>query len=175
MKHVVLSAVVISFIACTSNPTAINEDVEEVKVETKEVPVLSMANFDIEAANYIDGEIQISGIVDHVCKHGGKKLLLVNDDGDVHVEADSRFEDELVGQHVSVQGIVREFRVDEGYCLKMEEDNISSHKEGETNQEDFEHKQNMVQTYRDSMEVAGIDHLSYYSLDFVSFVEDGAE
>jgi hypothetical protein len=106
-----------------------------------------------------------------VCKHGGKKLFLVNDEADVHVESDTRFDDELIGSEVIVTGIVREFRVDEGYCLKMEEDNIASHKEGETDQEQFDNKIAMIQEYRDEMKEKGVDHLSYYSLEYISLEE----
>ena len=72
------------------------------------------------------------------------------DGGSVHVESDDRFEDELVGQELSLNGIVREYRVDEGECLKMEEDNIAKHQEGESTEEDYVRRQNMIQSYRDS-------------------------
>ncbi len=39
-----------------------------------------------------------------MCKHGGKKLLLVNDKGDVHVESETRFDDALVGDEVTFKG-----------------------------------------------------------------------
>jgi hypothetical protein len=88
------------------------------------------------------------------------------------VESETRFDDALIGSEISLKGIVRELRIDESYCLQMEEDNILKHKEGETNEEDFTHKQELIKSYRDSMAVAKVDHLSYYTLDFVSLEKD---
>lgn len=159
----------IAVLSVSCNQKNTNPDQESVEDSIQEIPALTVSTFEAEAANYVDKEVALSGLVDHVCKHGGKKLLLVADGAKVHVEADTRFEDDLIGQNVSLNGIVRELRIDEAYCLQMEEDNINKHKEGETNEEDFTHKQQMIQTYRDSMATAGIDHLSYYSLDFLAF------
>jgi hypothetical protein len=114
----------------------------------------------------------VKGIVDHVCKHGGKKLFLVGDYGDLHVEGEEKFSDSLAGSNVIVTGIVREFRVDEAYCLQMEQDNIKSHSNGQTDKELFEQKKNHIAEYRDSMKVANVDHLSFYSLEYKSLVSE---
>ena len=154
--------------ACSENK---KEEFEStpIDVTVKDTPKLNLGTFEVEAANYVDNEVLVTGIVDHVCKHSGKKLLLVNDDGDVHVVAETRFEDELIGEEIELVGIVRGKRVDESYCLKMEEDNIKSHAEGETNDEAYQQRLDMVESYRDSMAVTNVDHLSYYSLDYVSY------
>jgi len=132
--------------------------------------VIALGDFDDIAGDFVDQEVKVKGIVDHVCKHGGKKLLLVNDDGDVHVKAsEERFKEELIGEEIMVTGIVEEFRVDEGYCLQMDEDNMNSHKEGKTDSELYEKKKHNIQAYRDSMTASGVDHLSFYSLVFVSY------
>ena len=67
-----------------------------------------------------------------------------------------------------MNGIIDEFRVDEAYCLKLEEENIIAHNAGETDPADFESAQQEIQFYRDSMLSAGIDHISYYSITYVS-------
>ena len=172
MKNtLILSLVASMFLACSPNQS--NQE-EEVTTEVAEVsiPVIELARFDIDAGQYVDSEIAVSGIVDHVCKHSGKKLKLVTDGASVHVDSETRFDDALIGSEINLKGIVRELRIDEGYCLQMEEDNISSHKEGETNEEDFTHKQELIKSYRDSMAVAQVDHLSYYTLEFVSLEKD---
>ncbi len=50
-----------------------------------ETPTIKISEFDLLAANFVDKKIQVKGIVDHGCKHGGKKMLLVDDGGDIHV------------------------------------------------------------------------------------------
>jgi len=141
------------------------DSTETTKVE--ETPMIKISEFDVVAANYVDKAIKVKGIVDHVCRHGGKKLFLVDDEGDIHVESEERFNDSIMGSEIVVTGIVREFRVDEAYCLKMDEDNIKSHGEGQTDKEQFEQKKKHIAEYRDSMKTADVDHLSFYSLEFV--------
>lgn len=164
-KLLILLAVITMGIACKDVE---KKDVENTDSEVVEVPVFELKDFHAKAAAYVDKEVITKGIVDHVCKHGGKKLFLVVDDADLHINGEERFDEELMGSEIEVTGIVREFRVDEGYCLQMEEDNINSHSEGETDDDLFERKQEDIAYYRDSMKVAGVDHLSYYSLDYVS-------
>ena len=170
-KILILSLAVSMFLACSTNQS---NQAEEVATEVTEVsiPVIELARFDIDAGQYINSEIAVSGIVDHVCKHSGKKLKLVTDGASVHVDSETRFDDALIGSEINLKGIVRELRIDESYCLQMEDDNISKHKEGETNEEDFTHKQQLIKSYRDSMAVAQVDHLSYYTLEFVSLEKD---
>lgn len=173
MKNLVLLSLSIGLLcACSENQST---EVEEISTEQFSIvlPHVNINSFDVDAGQFVDSEITVSGIVDHVCKHGGKKLKLVTDGSSVHVESESRFDDDLIGNEISLNGIVREMRVDESYCLQMEEDNTSKHKEGETNDEDFNHKQELIQSYRDSMIVAGVDHLSFYTLEFVSLEKKG--
>lgn len=158
--------------SCCEDNKKNNEENQEAQQSTMTVaPLIVIGEFDIKAGDYVDQEVKVSGIVDHLCKHGGKKLFMVSDEGDLHVESDERFDDQLAGMEITVTGIVREFRVDEGYCLQMEDDNIQSHKEGITGDDLYEQKMEQIKFYRDSMNVAGTDHLSFYSLEYVSHVE----
>ena len=155
--------------ACSNGKEGTDENSDSTKnAQLSEIQMLTVSSFDSLAKNFVDKQIQVKGLVDHVCKHGGKKLFLVEDEASLHVESDSRFSDSLTGSEVLVTGIVREFRVDEAYCLKMEEDNIKSHSKGQTEKELFEQKKEMIAEYRDSMKAAKTDHLSFYSLEFVS-------
>ena len=160
-KIVLIISMAALFISC--DDTSKKKDKEVAKI-----PTLSLAEFDAKAGEFLDKEIQVKGIVDHVCKHGGKKLLLVDEEGDVHVESESRFDDAMVGDEVTINGIVTEFRVDESYLLKKEEDNLQSHKEGTDSKDVYDQKMEKLQYFRDSMKVTKVDHLSYYSMDYVS-------
>ena len=96
---------------------------------------------------------------------------MVTDEGKVHIISDERFDEELTGSEINVAGIVVEDRIDEAYCLKMEEDNIKSHSEGVTNEDQFEAKKKHVQQYRDQMKADNVDHISNYSLKYVCHTE----
>ncbi len=170
-KLFMFSAIAVMLASCGGG-TATNEEIQDnatsLEATQTETPMIAIGEFDSKAGDYVDQEIMVEGIVDHVCKHGGKKLFLVSDDGDLHVESDTRFDEALTGSKVAVKGIVREFRVDEAYCLKMEEDNIQSHKKGETDEDLYAMKMAQIKEYRDSMATANVDHLSFYSVEYIS-------
>ena len=149
----------------TNKTVTDNSVVEENSIEK---PLIALADFDSKAGQWVNKEIQVEGIVDHVCKHGGKKILLVNDEGDVHIESETRFDDALVGSEITVNGVVTEFIVDEAYLLKKEEDHIQNHKEGTDSKDVYDEKMKHLQDYRDEMKEANVDHLSFYSLDYLS-------
>ena len=172
MKRIILLlGITVLIFSCGIN----DKKESEVQAETKSVdnkiaeqPFLALSDFDSKAGELVNREVKVKGIVDHVCKHGGKKLLLVNDKGEVHVVSDKRFDDALVGDEITLTGVVKEFVVDEAYCLQKEEDFIRDHKEGKDDDKVYTSKMKQIKTYRDSMKTAGVDHLSFYSLDYVS-------
>jgi hypothetical protein len=160
-KFIVFFSILALFTACGDAP-------QKAEAVSEDKPLLTLADFNAEAGNWIDKEIQIQGIVDHVCKHGGKRLFLVDDFGDVHIDGEERFDDALTGSQILVTGIIRELRIDEAYCLQMEADHIQKHKEGVDSKDVYESKMKHIQQYRDSMQSAGVDHLSFYNIDYVS-------
>jgi hypothetical protein len=170
-KLFAIAVVAIALVSCggnSGNNTNVNDEANSIEDAQNKDNLIAIGEFDTKAGDFVDQEVIVEGIVDHVCKHGGKKLFLVSDEGDLHVEGDERFDESLTGSYVAVKGIVREFRVDEAYCLKMEEDNIQSHKEGETDEDLYAMKMEEIQFYRDSMMTANVDHLSFYSVEYVS-------
>lgn len=171
-KLFMLVAIAVIFASCNNQPKQENDenqnDTLSMNASQTETPMIAIGEFEAKAKDFVDQEIMVEGIVDHVCKHSGKRLFLVGDNGDLHVDAETRFDDELNGSTVVVKGIVREFRVDEAYCLKMEEDNIQSHKKGDTDEDLYTMKMKEIKEYRDSMATAGVDHLSFYSVEYIS-------
>ena len=171
-KIITLLALAGLFFACNNaGQKDTDQSAQDSTAVSQAIPVIPLSEFNAQAAAYVDKEVTTSGVVDHVCKHGGKRLFLVNDEADLHIDGEDRFDESLSGSEIEVTGIVREFRVDEAYCLKMDEDNIKSHNNGVMDKALFDQKSEQISFYRDSMKVAGVDHLSYYSLDYVSHKE----
>ena len=169
MKKIVLLLTFLAILISCKKDIKKNENSANISTEEiLETPKISLKDFDIEAATYINKEVQINGIVDHVCKHGGKKILLVSDEGQVHIYANERFDEALKGSEIDVIGVVAEERIDEATCLRMDEDNIKSHSEGVSNKEQFETKKKHIQQYRNQMKTSKKDHISFYSLNYVS-------
>lgn len=132
--------------------------------------VMNLQDFNTQAGEWVGKEIQVVGIVDHVCKHGGKRLFLVDDNADVHVDSDIRFDEAMVGDSIIVKGIVKEMRYDEAYCLKEEQNYMQKHKEGVDPDSVYNKKMAFIQKLRDSMKTQGVDHFSDYSIEYVSHV-----
>src|SRR5210317_615073 len=165
MRFFVYIVLLISLASCNTNKT--ENKAEEATIKNE----IALKDFDTEAANFIEQEVRISGIVDHVCKHGGKKLLLVSNDAQVHVTSDERFSEDLIGSEINLVGIVKEERITEATCLQMEEDNIKSHSEGMSSNDQFEAKKKHIAEYRKIMAESGKDYISNFSLAYVSLKE----
>jgi hypothetical protein len=91
------------------------------------VPVITVAGFDSLAGNFIGQEIQIEGLVDHICRHGGKRMFLVNENTQGRVKVTTgenipSFDVALEGSTVAVKGIVEELRIDEQYLQEWEQE-----------------------------------------------------
>ena len=167
MKKIVFVLVMaLAVISCKTDDKKV-QDTNKTS-ETAEIPFLALGEFDAKAGEFVNKQVKVQGIVDHVCKHSGKKILLVSDEGNIHITSEERFDATLTGSEIAFNGIVVEERIDESYCLKMEEDNIKSHSEGASNKEQFEAKKKHIQTYRDQMKAEKTDHISLYTLKYVS-------
>jgi len=159
-KYLVAISLIVVLISCEENTK---------KTDNSAIPVMELANFDNEAFKFVDKEIQIEGLVDHICKHGGKKLELVGESGSLHVLDDSRFDDAIVGEKVLIKGkVFEEFHVDEAYCIKKEEDYMAKKESGELSAERYKKAIEQIEFFRDSMSVAKSDHLSFYALQYTS-------
>ena len=162
-----LTLIILALLILSCNTKEKNKETEQAKAQNE----IALKNFDTEAANFIGKEVLVSGIVDHVCKHGGKKLLLVNNDAQLHVTSNERFSEDLIGSEINLTGIVVEERITEATCLQMEADNMKSHSEGMSTDEQFEAKKKHIETYRNSMATSGKDYVSNFTLEFVSLKE----
>jgi len=73
--------------------------------------VITPEKFQDFAAENVGKEVEIKGMVVHVCKHGGKKLFIVGNDPEMRVKITTSekinvFEPELEGSTILVQGII---------------------------------------------------------------------
>ncbi len=172
MKKYLLVVAVISIIlsaCCNSNNNTGTADNKDSVAKTEIVSEVSIKDFDSLAPSMIGKKVVIKGLVDHVCKHGGKKLMLVDGDSYLKVMNNERFADTLKGNEVSVMGVVKEFKLDEDFCSHADEENEKAFNEGKKTKEQFEKAKEHINSYRDSMKTVGKDHISFYSIEFVEF------
>jgi len=119
-KLFLLLFVAVLFTACNNAPSTEGEKVST-EAETLTVDSL-LTNID----KLVGQEVVIVGTVDHVCKHGGGKLVIytASPENGLHVMAtdeSGKFRaDEIADELIEVKGTVDEFRVDESYIVEKE-------------------------------------------------------
>ncbi len=184
-----LFVISVFFISCGSNSGPVNE---EKKAEV-EIPVLSIANFEEEAENFIGENVIIEGTVVHVCQHGGKRMFLIDEDPDVRIKVTvgndiTSFEVELEGSEVVVYGFIDELRIDEDYLVQWEaelaeesemlkeedeEDHQGEHRGMGEQADQGEHVEalEMIKEYRDQIAASEKGYLSFFSVVCNEFEE----
>lgn len=181
-----LAAIALMIAGCCSQADKGNQKNSEASAEE-----LSLATLLSGTDNFVDKPVKVSGTVDHVCKHGGKKMFIFGENPDDRIkittgEKMSSFDPALEGSDVLVNGIVREMRVDEDYLANWEMElnankNDKKHKEigngegkhesGESEENSAENEMNQIKTLRKQLEESGKDHLSFYSIECIEFKE----
>jgi hypothetical protein len=87
------------------------QDKTTVSSTGSKVLAVTPEKFQEMAVNNVGQEVEIQGLVVHVCKHGGKKLFIVGEDPEKRVKITtsdkvSVFEPELEGSTIWVKGII---------------------------------------------------------------------
>lgn len=111
--------------------------------------------------------INIAGLVDHVCKHTGKRFKIIGDDSNLElkVELDERFstvDPSIVGRRVVVTGKLVSVQMDAEMVAKMMEKHKENHK-GEENTEHYKEELVFVQNIYNQLINAEIPfYITYY-------------
>ena len=113
----------VAFTAC-NNEAKTPEIVDANVVSNKEG--LSVDNLLNQIDSLVGQEVTVFGTVDHVCKHGGGKMVIYTEDPEngIHINATDESgnfrADEVMDEMVTVTGIVDEFIVDDGFIAEKE-------------------------------------------------------
>jgi hypothetical protein len=180
-KSVLLSLVLLVFLlaGCNQGPK------EEAAGNLMDTALLTVVSFDTSAYNYVDKPVIIEGTVLHTCKHGGKRMFLVDGSDSIRVEVTTggdiaKFDESLVGSRVRVTGILKEERIDDKYLneweaevMKPEENHDAGVHTGAKGHEDqgAQEKLEQINALRDQLKDSGKDHLSFFSIEAVSYQE----
>ncbi|HMM12284.1 MAG TPA: hypothetical protein PKE03_09360 [Bacteroidales bacterium] len=159
-----------------------NDKTQQAEEQITEVTV---GNFNTMAGELVGKTVMIKGTADHICKHDGKKLFLidVNSEGRVKVvtgEDMAAFDAANEGLDFIVTGTVAETIVDEAYLqeweesLKSEEAENPHLEDGQKAEEGEDHHSNedayeQIARYRQKMAEQGVDKLSFYHIVAISY------
>lgn len=129
MKKLIIAIIALAFfvVSCENTPTKTKETTKKQVVVNDEIIPVAMSNFDSLVESLAGRKISISGTVDHVCKHGGQKLFIVDENTDARIkvtpnEEIAAFNENLIGETIKIIGIVEEMRIDEDYLNEWEEE-----------------------------------------------------
>lgn len=111
MKKITFIALV-TFVMFSMNSMFAQESINPEGNDPQTINIITPEKFQDFAAENVGKEVEIKGMVIHVCKHGGKKMFLIGEDPDQRVKIDasdkvSVFNPELEGSTVEVKGIIQ--------------------------------------------------------------------
>jgi len=129
MRKLFLFVVLSAFVFACGNRQNQTQTAEETVV------VLTVDELMASAANYVDQEVVISGLITHVCKHGGQRCFVMGatDEVTIRVEAGDEidaFKQEHVGDELQIAGILRLVPVDGGHECSEDEQTTQDHDQG---------------------------------------------
>jgi hypothetical protein len=173
IQRILFLAVIALFLFACGNESEENTETSDSTVAVnEEMKLIPLADFEAVAGDYVGKEIKIHGIVDHVCKHGGKKILVKSGDHKLHVMNDERYSEELNGSEIELIGVVEEEKIDEAYLQEELDHVIESHNSGtEEDKKYVARVEEWVTMMRDSLKTTGAEYFPEYSLKYVSHVE----
>ncbi len=159
MKHLILIILLIPLtFGCNSGKT----EKTQTPISVKEVITL--------ADEKVDQELVITGTVNHVCSHSGRRCFLIDDTGEhsIRVEAAGEienFEKELIGKNIRVTGILKEDRFTAAEIDKLESDYLTKHPEEVNN--DGEHCSAELANINEMREWMKEHGKNYYAIYFI--------
>jgi hypothetical protein len=186
MKNLfLLLAIVTLFGACCNSQK--NQEQTANITNTAECTSITIDSFLRVAPEYVGKELTVKGTVDHVCKHGGKRVKIFgsNPDQTIHgeaTEAVGTFNAELEGSDVCLTGIVAESKMDLAYVEEYEKSIIEA-LEKESEEAEMEHakgvdhhtKLEQIKVWKEEIATNGKGYISSYYLDVTKYHECNTE
>ncbi|HPS63858.1 MAG TPA: OB-fold nucleic acid binding domain-containing protein [Bacteroidales bacterium] len=180
-KQTLLLLILPLFFAAACN-TGGKDNSKALKNDTTRLTVMT---FEKQADICIEKPVIIEGTVLHLCKHGGKRMFLVDGTDSIRVEVTTgpkiaKFDEALMGSRVRVYGTLKEERIDAKYLNEWEAEvkkpvenhNVGVHT-GAKGHEDqgVQEKLDQINALREDLKNSGKDHLSFFSIEADHFIE----
>lgn len=104
--------VLIALMVISCNQTEKNEGDNQKATKTEQIVSATIVELLATPADYKDKEVAVSGMVTHVCRHGGQKCFIVADDGETQIRIVpagdiDEFDIALEGSTVAFKGVFR--------------------------------------------------------------------
>ena len=178
LKKLSLLAMFMLFIASCSGDQAQQENTAD------QITKLSIAEFNADGETYEGQLVEITGIVDHVCKHSGKRMFIMGDDPEDRVKIEAgdvgSFDIGLEGNKITVQAVGTVMKMDAAYLdnwaseVKGEEataDCAEEQKDMGVEAEDHGEALDQIAALRKQLSESDKDYLAFCSLEAKSLKE----
>ena len=148
---------------------------------TETVPTLTIAEYNANPDAYVDKTIELTGTVNHVCKHSGQRMFLIGDNPEDRVKIESGdkiagFDVALEGNKVKVVGKGCITKIDAAYLDNWEVESCAAEAaviEDQTKTADSEQSEtkSQIDAMRKKLAESGKDYLGFYHVEAVSYEE----
>lgn len=132
--------IVLAILAGSCNQSKQNK--AETSADTKTVQMVAATISELleTPAEFQDKEVVLSGMVTHVCRHGGQKCFIVADDGETQIRLVpggdiDEFKVEMEGSMIAVKGIFRVLNVEQA------EEHLEDHESKEHHEVEMSHSE----------------------------------
>lgn len=127
-----------------------------------------------KAAQNVDKEVTVKGVVTHVCKHSGKRCFLKDESGKTSIRIEAKgeiggFNSELNGTRMVVKGIVREKRLSEDYINQWEQKTIEQKEKAEIDENQCSAELANIEEMRDWMKANNKNFYSIFYVDGINY------
>jgi len=162
-----------------------NSPKSDTQADTKKAACTSISvdSFLVIAPDFIGKELTVKGTVDHVCKHGGKRIKIFSSspNNSIHGEASEKagaFKAELEGSDVCLTGTVLETRIDMAYVDEWEAQ-VKKAMEEKSEEADMDHKKGVdhhatlenIKKHREEIEASEKGYIAFYALEVNDYHE----
>ncbi len=132
MKNLFVLFALLSIVVSCNQETKKTADAEPVKEEEIATKAVTVAEVLASPETYTGSEVKITGMVTHVCSHGGQKLFIINEDPEQQLrisvgEGIPEFDKALEGSKVEFTGLVKILEADVSAALAIENEEKDHH------------------------------------------------
>jgi hypothetical protein len=153
--------------ACNSKPKATEVAADQQTEAQTIVQILE------NAENLIDKDVVITGMVNHVCKHSGKRCFITDSLGNsIRIEAGGElggFNKELSGSTIIAKGILKERRLQASEIDSMETKTLAEIEKAEAEGDHCSAEMDNINKMREWMKAHNKDYYAIYYIDGLEY------
>jgi hypothetical protein len=154
--------------ACNSKPKATEVAAEQQTEAQTIVQILE------NAENLVEKEVYITGMVNHVCKHSGKRCFITDSTGEnsIRIEAGGElggFNKELSGSTITAKGILKERRLLSTEIDELESKTLEEIEKAEVESDHCSAEMNNIKQMREWMKAHNKDYYAIYYIDGLEY------